>query len=408
MPQTIQKKNSPELQVLKLDPSLMPLLKEGDLVGVKLVERSNRAVYFDILKIGTGIIYGIELINAKDILKKLKIGDSVTAKVVEAENANGLVELSLAEADKQKSWQDVKDLKDGGEPIKVTVKDANAGGLITELCGLQAFLPASQLSNEHYPKSIDGNRGKILEELQKFIDKEFTVKIIGINPRTNKLIISEREVIAENVKELLEKYSVGDTISGIVAGVANFGVFVRFADHPEIEGLIHISELTHNIIDHPKEVVGIGDMITAQITEIKDGRVSLSLKALQLNPWEKVQEKFIEGSTVSGVVHKLNPFGAFVRLDSNITGLIHVSEFGSIDELKKHLQPDTTHKFLISSINPEEKRIVLKLAKPLSKPEKKDKSKSIQAGPEVVESQHQNDGFAETGETDTKNTEETA
>jgi len=367
---------SPELQMLKADPSLMPFLKEGDLVEVVLMENGNKAVYFEVPRVGTGVIYGVELINAKDILKNLKMGDLVTAKVVEPENADGFVELSLAEADKQKSWQEVKELKDADGPVEVVVKSANSGGLVTDLQGLQAFLPASQLSNDNYPKGVDGDKDKILKELEKFVGSKLTVKIITINPRTNKLIVSEREVIAEDVKELLTKYNAGDEVSGIVSGVANFGIFIKFADEPKIEGLIHISELSHNVIDHPKEIVGVGDMVKAKIIEIKDGRVSLSMKALQPNPWDKVHERFKEGSVVDGVVYKLNPFGAFVKLDENITGLIHVSEFGSVEELKNKLKPTDIHPFLIDSIKADEKRIILKLAgadknkeKPLQKDE---------------------------------------
>ena len=360
--QAMQKNgNHLELQMLKANPSLMILLKEGDLVDVALMERGGRAAYFEIPKIGTGVVYGVEFLNAKGILKKLEIGEVVTAKVLAPENDEGFVELSLTEAGKQKAWQEVKELKDQGEPIKVQITAANTGGLISIIAGLQAFLPASQLSNEHYPQNADGNRQKILETLNQFVGTELTVKIINVNPRNNKLIVSERDVITENVKELLVQYSVGQVVSGIISGVANFGVFARFADNPEIEGLIHISELSHNIIDHPKEVVAVGDMVQAKIIEIKDGRVSLSIKALQPNPWEKVSERFKEGTTVHGIVHKLNPFGAFIKLDQDIMGLIHVSEFGSVEELKKNLEPGKSYEFLIDKISPDEKRIILKL-----------------------------------------------
>jgi len=345
----------------------MLILKEGDLVDVLLMENGNKAVFFDVPSIGTGIIYGTELINAKGILKKLKIGDSVTAKVVEPENDDGFVELSLAQADKQKAWQEVKELKDRGEVVEILITGANNGGLIADLEGLQAFLPASQLSNEHYPKDMGGGRENLLEELGKFIGEKLSVKVLGVNLRTNKLIVSEREVVAEDIKELLTKYKEGDIVSGIVSGVANFGVFIRFADEPKIEGLVHISELSHNVVDHPKEIVDVGDMVKAQVVEIRDGRVSLSLKALQPNPWDKVHEKFSEGSTVNGAVYKLTPFGAFIKLDENITGLIHVSEFGSVEELKKELEPEKSYPFLIEGIRADEKRIILKLTGEMKK-----------------------------------------
>ena len=354
---------------LKNNPTLMPVLKAGDLTEVKLIEKTGRVAYFEIPRIGTGIVYGIELLNAKDVLKRLNTGDTVSARVIDPENEKGYIELSLSEAGKQRAWQEIRDLKDKDEPLKVKILDANAGGLIAEVAGLSAFIPASQLSNDHYPKETEGDRAKMIDGLKKLIGEELSVKIINLNPRTSKLILSEREVETANIKGLLEKYKVGDVVSGIISGVASFGAFVRFANEPAIEGLIHISELDHRLIDSPKEVVNVGDLVQAKIVDIKDGRVSLSLKALKADPWDKVAEKYEAGATVEGKVHRFNPFGAFIELDPNIVGLIHVSEFGSIEELKRQLEAGKRYKFVIDSVKPQEKRIVLKLAsKPTSPP----------------------------------------
>lgn len=348
--------------MLKVDPSTVLVLKPGDLVEAKLVEKTPKGVFFEIPKIGLGIIYGVEVGNAKEILKKMSIGDTVNAKVVMPENENGWVELSLAEAGAQKTWGEIKDLKDKDEPIKIKITNANAGGLIADIMGIQAFLPASQLSSEHYPGGLENNRAKLIEELKKFIGQELSVKIITANPRGDKLIVSEREITHENAKELLAKYKVGDVVDGIIGGVANFGAFIKFADNPEIEGLVHISELDHRLIENPKDVVKVGDMIKAKIIEIKDGKVSLSIKALQADPWENVGKKYKATDVVKGTVHKLNPFGALVKLDNDILGLIHVSEFGGVEEMKKALAVGDQKDFLIDSIKPEDKRIVLKLA----------------------------------------------
>ncbi|KKU19365.1 MAG: RNA binding S1 domain protein [Parcubacteria group bacterium GW2011_GWA2_46_10] len=376
---SIKKQEGLEFQMLKTNPGLMPILREGELVSVILTEKANRAVYFDVSRIGTGVIYGIELINARSILKNLEIGDAVTAKVVLPENQDGFIELSLVEAGKQKAWQELKELKDTDQMIEAKVVGSNTGGLLLDVKGIQGFLPASQLSNENYPQSESGDRQVVTDELKKFIGQEIKVKIISLNPRTNKLIFSEREVGAENVKELLQKYKEGDVIQGIISGVADFGAFIKFADQPEIEGLIHISELSHNMLDNPKEVVSIGDMVQAKIVEIKEGRVSLSLRALQEDPWSKAGEKFKGGDKVKGTIYKLNPFGAFVKLSHDLMGLIHVSEFGSVEELKKNLEPGKEYNFNIESVKPEEKRIVLKLVGKESAPklQKKDGEESV-------------------------------
>ena len=355
--------NSVLAQLLKANPSLIRVLKPGDLVDAVFSARGNRAVYFDLGPWGTGIVYGVELLNAQEILKNLKLGEKVSAKVVESENDQGYVELSLAGAEKQKSWQFIKDLQEKGEIFPVKIIGANTGGLLAKVNEVKAFIPISQLSSDHYPKVEDGNREKIVVELQKLVGEELKVKVSDFNPRNNKLILSEREVLEENVKELLAKYKVGDLVEGIISGVADFGAFMRFADNPKIEGLIHISELDHRLIGNPKEVLNLNDAVKAKIIDIKDGRVSLSLKALKPDPWQEAEKFFQAGQEISGTVAHFNPFGAVVSLDHSLQGLIHVSEFGSIEEMKKQLEVGKPHDFKVDSVKPAEKRIILKLKK---------------------------------------------
>lgn len=363
MVNSLKKSDSAIAQLIKSSPDLFRVLKEGDLAEAKLLKRMPRAVYFDLGKFGTGVVYGIELLNAREVLKNLKEGDTISAKVLEVENENNYVELSLTEAGKQKSWQVVKDLKESDEEIKLKIVSANSGGLISEIEGLKAFLPVSQLANEHYPRVDDGNRTKILEELKKFIGQELTVKIIDANPRNDKLIISEKEITSQDVKESLAKYKPGDVVDGIISGVADFGAFMRFAENPKIEGLIHISELSHRLIENPKEVVKVDDIVKAKIVDIKDGRVTLSIKALKEDPWQKVEGKYKADQEVKGTVLRFNPFGAFIGLDEDIQGLIHISEFGSTEEMQKQLAVGKSYTFNIVSVKPQEKRIILKLKK---------------------------------------------
>ena len=175
--------------------------------------------------------------------------------------------------------------------------------------------------------------------------------------------MSERELVSENMKEALKKYNVGDEIQGIVTGIADFGAFVRFVDEPQIEGLVHISELAHRIVDNPKEVLKVDETVKAKIIDIKEGRVSLSLKALQENPWQSASDKFKKGEEVSGKVYKLSPFGAIVDIGKNLQGAVHVSEFDNLDAMKQELLPGTEHRFVIDTVRPEEQRITLKRVK---------------------------------------------
>lgn len=352
------------LEAIKNDLQTSDWPKEGSVVEATLMKIEPRSAYFDLGRFGTGIVFGVEMINAREAIKNLNVGDKALAKIVEIDGENGNIELSLSEAGRQKIWQEAKDLAESGEVIKVKITGANAGGLTAELpnSGAKAFLPVSQLSLDHYPR-VGEDRQKIAEELKKFIGEELNVKIIDVNPRSNKIIVSEREVLSANVKELLSKYEVGQIVDGLVSGIADFGVFVRFTDNPEIEGMIHISELDHRLVDSPKEIVKINDQIKVKIIEIRDGKVFLSLKALKEDPWASAVEKFKPGQEVSGMVYKLNPVGAVISLEGGMQGLIHISEFGGQEEMKTALVPEKSHQFVIDSVKPEEKRIILKLKK---------------------------------------------
>jgi len=355
--------NSLVAQILKSDTHAIKILKPGDLVEGAVITKRVRSLYIDLGTLGTGVVYGSELMNAAHIAKTLHPGDTVSAKVVVVENDDGYVELSLAEAGRQKAWAALEEMKERGDVMSAQVVSANSGGLLVALAETQAFLPVSQLTDEHYPHVDDGDRIKITEELKKFIGTELKVKVITVNPRARKLIVSEKETANENAKELLAKYAVGDTIDGIISGVADFGAFMKFADNPAIEGLIHISELDHRLVENPKEIVKIGDAMKTKIIEIKDSRVSLSLKALKPNPWDTAGEKYKEGQEILGVVSRFNPFGAFISIDNDLQGLIHVSEFGGIEEMKQALEVGRSYLFTVSALKPAEKRMILKLKK---------------------------------------------
>lgn len=363
---TLEEKNGATAvaQALKTDLSATDWPKEGSVVEVSFMKKLPRKAYFDLGRFGTGILYGVEMMNAKEALRNLKIGDKLNAKIVALDGEEGLAELSLSEAGKQKIWQRAKDLAESGETVVAKVAASNAGGLMITIEGeIKAFLPVSQLSLDHYPKVQDGDRQKITEELKKFVGQELNVKVIDVNIRANKIIVSEREVFSANVKEFLVSYSVGQIVDCIVSGVADFGVFVRFADNPQIEGMIHISELDYKLIENPKDIISVNDALKAKIVDIKEGRVFLSLKALKKDPWETSGEKLKAGDILQGRVHKFNPFGAVIALEGDLQGMVHISEFGGQEEMKHALVVGQTYSFVIDSIRSEEKRIILKLKK---------------------------------------------
>ncbi len=362
----IEKATNPALsQLLKNELSWISRFREGDVLEATLIKKTRRYGFFDLGKFGTGIVFGAELSNAKAALKSMEPGDKIPARVEAIEGYLGYVELSLSEAGKQKLWQQAKDLEESGELVKVKVTAVNQGGIVADMFGLKAFLPVSQLAPNHVPENSEGDKQKLIEDLKKMIGEELSVKVINVNPRNNKLIISERESSAPsaNIKELLSKYEVGQTVDGLVSGIADFGIFIRFADNPEIEGLVHISEIDHRLIDNPKEVIKLGESVKVKILDIKEGRVFLSLKALKADPWTSVAEKYHSGDVVTGTVYKFNPFGAIVEFEDGIQGMIHISEFGGLEEMKKELELKKSYKFEVSSLKPEERRMILKMKK---------------------------------------------
>ncbi|MCX6759779.1 MAG: S1 RNA-binding domain-containing protein, partial [Candidatus Nealsonbacteria bacterium] len=298
--------------------------------------------------------------EAKEELKKLEKGDSVFAKIVDLENDDGYIELSLTRAGKELAWETLRDKKNEDALIKVKITGANKGGLLAEVLGIPAFLPVSQLSPENYPKVEDADSQKILRALQKFVGTEMELKVFDINPRENKLILSERAKEAEKMKEILKNYKVGDVVEGEITGVVDFGAFIRFGKE-SLEGLIHISELDWQLIEDPTEIVKVKDKVQAKIIDISNGKISLSLKSLKKDPWDNIEEKYKKGDAIKGKVLKLNPFGAFIQVEDKIQGLCHISEFGTMPKMEDSLQTGKEYNFQIVSIEPKEHRMSLKL-----------------------------------------------
>lgn len=335
------------------------LLKVGDIIEGGVMEKKGSRLFVDLGSRGTGIVFGREYYEAADLVKRLSVGDRMTAKVVETDNDEGYVELSLREAGREKNWRELQRLMGSGELIKLSIAEANRGGLILSHLGVAGFLPASQLSQEHYPRVEGGDKDKIFEELKKLVGQELEVSIIDVNLEEGKLIFSEKSKETEALRHRLAAYHVGDVIEGEVAGLVSFGAFIRF--NGGLEGLVHISEIDWQLIANPADVLKVGQRVPAKVIGIEGDRVSLSLKALKPDPWAKVEEKYKKGDAVSGMVVKFNPFGAFVKLDEDIQGLAHISEFSSEAKMKEALQLNQPREFTVLSVDAKEHRLALGL-----------------------------------------------
>lgn len=353
--EVVEEKVLSEIHTL-LDKGSTPLtidkLVEGPVIGIE-----KASVYIDLGPYGTGVIYGREYQNAREIIKKMNIGDIVKAKIIDTENDNGYVELSLKEAKQALIWSEAEKAIKDHTPFDLPIKDANKGGLIIEWQGIAGFLPASQLKPEHYPRVEDSDKDKILKELKKLVGKKLTVTIVTALPKDGKLIFSEKEGVNDERHEVVGKYALGEELDCTVAGIVDFGVFLKVEEG--LEGLVHISELDWGLVEDPRSLYKVGDKVRAKIIDIKDGKISLSIKALKENPWKEFDGKLKKGDIIKGVVIKFNKHGALVSIKQGVAGLVHHSNFGSETKLREKLELGKTYTFQITLFDPKEQRMTL-------------------------------------------------
>lgn len=333
-------------------PPQVDALVEGPVISIQ-----KSSVYIDLTPFGTGIIYGKEFINAKDIIKKINIGDIVKAKITDTDNEDGYIELSLKEAKQALIWSEAEKAIKSKVALELTIKEANKGGLIVEWQGIAGFLPASQLKSEHYPRVEDSDKDKILKALKMLVGKRINVVMISALPKEGKLIFSEKDNNPEERREIVGKYTVGDEIECAVAGIVDFGIFLKLEEG--LEGLVHISEIDWGLVEDPRSMFKVGDKIKAKIIEIKDGKISLSIKALKENPWKEFEGTLKKGDIVSGVVIKFNKHGALISIKQGVAGLAHNSGFGSEEKLKKTLELGKTYNFQVTLFEPRDQRMTL-------------------------------------------------
>lgn len=336
------------------------LPKPGSILGGTIITVSKTNVIVDLGPVGIGIVYPGEFYDNPDRMKTLKAGDTISAMLIELENDEGYRELSLRSAQTTTAWQDIKEKKETGEVINTQIVNINKGGLIVEVSGIQGFLPLSQLAGEHYPKVDGGDTTKIVQALQKFKGQTFRVKILDFSEAENKLIVSERAIQEEAAKEELSKLAVGETVTGTITEVTDFGAFVKLSD--TLDGLIHSSEIDWKFIEDPREILHIGESISAKIISLDGGRVSLSLKALKEDPWLTIDSKYQVGQKVTGKISKVRNSGAFVELEGNIIGFIPLAELGG-QTPQDSLVAGKEYEMAIVNIDAQDHKLTLTLEK---------------------------------------------
>ncbi|EGQ0311191.1 30S ribosomal protein S1 [Staphylococcus pseudintermedius] len=340
--------------------SMINDIKEGDKITGEVQQIEDKHVvvhvnggkYNGIIPISQLSTYHVE--NANEVVK---VGDEIGAYVtkieVDEENETGSYILSKRKLEEEQSYAYLQEKLENNETIEAKVTEVVKGGLVVDV-GQRGFIPASLISTD-YIEDFSDYEGRVLE-----------LKVEELEPEKNRVILSRKAVEAEeNEKkkaELLQSIKAGDVIEGKVARLTNFGAFI---DLGGVDGLVHVSELSHEHVKSPEEVVSIGDIVKVKVRSVEQDseRVSLSIKDTLPSPFETIQEKYSEGDIVEGKVMRLASFGAFVEIGSGLQGLVHISEISHkhIGTPGEVLEPGQTVQVKILGINPEEERISLSI-----------------------------------------------
>ena len=296
----------------------MVQVEDGQLVAGSVVKIDREEVLLDIGFKSEGVIPRKELSIRNDVppSELVSLGDQLEALVIQKEDKEGRLILSKKRAQYEKAWGDVQRVKETDGIVKGLVIEVVKGGLIVDI-GLRGFLPASLVELRR------------VRDLQPYIGMELEAKIIELDKNRNNVVLSRRAFLEETQKEQREEFldllKPGERRKGVISSVVNFGAFV---DLGGMDGLIHVSELSWQHVDHPSAVVTIGDEVDIEVLEVDldRERISLSLKATQKDPWKEFADSHRVGELVYGRVTKLVPFGSFVQVGDNIEGLVHISE----------------------------------------------------------------------------------
>ena len=328
---------------------------EGDLVTGTVVKIERDEVLLDISYKSEGVIPSRELSIRKDInpVDVVAMGDEIEALVLQKEDKEGRLVLSKKRAEYERAWNAVEAKFQSGETVEGEVIEVVKGGLILDI-GLRGFLPASL---------VDLRRVK---DLTAYMGPRIEARVIEMARNRNNVVLSRRVVLEEARKaerqEILSKLQVGMRLKGTVSSIVDFGAFV---DLGGIDGLVHISELSWSHVNHPSEVVKVGDKVEVEVLDVdlKRERISLGLKQTTEDPWVKLIENYPIGSIVDGKVTKTVPFGAFVELENGVEGLVHISEMSPrhIDTPTQVVHTGDAVKVKVMEVNPDRRRISLSM-----------------------------------------------
>jgi small subunit ribosomal protein S1 len=341
-------------------------IKRGDVVEGVIVRIDQDEVLVDIGLKSEGVLPAKELpSNGYGSMPELERDQKVLVYVVSPETQDGHAVLSLKRANVERQWRIAEEQYKNGELLKARVIDYNKGGLIVDVAGIRGFVPISQILNlKREEVASGGDNQETATKLQSMKDKDLQLKIIEINRARNRLILSERLAVQEwrqrRREELLDELKPGEVRKGIVSNLANFGAFV---DLGGADGLVHISQLAWSRVNHPNEVLHVGQEVEVQVLSVdkEKKKIALSIKRAEVDPWTTVAQRYQVGQVVTGTVTKIAPFGAFARIEDGIEGLIHLSELTPGQDPKSILNEGAQLQLRILRIDAERRRLGLSL-----------------------------------------------
>lgn len=347
-------------------------LKPGSIVEGTVINKEPGVLVVDVGGRSEGVINGRELKSKVIDIEEIKIGDKILVYVVYPESKDGSLVLSLKRTEEVKIWLDLEKASRNGDILDATVVEVNTGGVICELFeGVRGFIPTSQLDPNRIFESGKKMYGKdvasvVQQRLTQLLGEQIKVKIIELERERSRIILSEKSVTYDtesaSKEKLLKKIKEGDILDGKVTAVTPFGIFVNTAG---LEGLVHLSELSWDKVTDVGKLYQVGDSVQVMVLEIKEGgrRIAYSIKRLINDPWKTRIKKYKVGDVVDGVVEGVVEYGAFVRIDEGINGLIHISELS--DKLVRNpadiVDPGQKVKVMILSISETERHLSLSL-----------------------------------------------
>jgi len=339
-------------------------IKRGDVVEGQIVHMDPDEILVDIGLKSEGVLNTKELSSSGyGSLAELHVGDNVLVYIMQPETPEGHAVVSVKRARQERQWRIAQEQFERGELLEAEVIDHNKGGLIVNLEGIRGFVPISQILNLKREDNADS--AETQNKLQVMVGRALQLKIIEINRNRNRLILSERLAVQEwrarRREELLNELEVGEIRQGTVSNLANFGAFV---DLGGADGLVHISQLAWSRVNHPSEVLKVGQKVEVQVLSVDKERkkIALSIKRAEVDPWTTVEQRYQVGQLVQGTITKIAPFGAFARIEDGVEGLIHLSEMpAGTQDPKNALQEGQEVTVRIVRIEPERRRLGLSI-----------------------------------------------